>query len=183
MWNHLDSRFVSTPRSSGINSKNCESICESTTLNTSKHLKCSDKFSINHNKFSFNRHNNCNSKYLRIEYTIIRSVLNKVIFLENYLYMNNIDLFFLTETWLTPKANDAIVCPSNFNIIRNDRKSRGVAVLCRNSLEVYKVKKDLISINNTNFEYICIDIIKNIYKNKNFLCLPSPTVCKLFTDC
>ena len=96
MWNRQDSRFVLTPRSSEVSNKNCES----TVLNTFKYLKLSDKFSNNSNKFSFNSNKNCNSKHLRIEYTNIRPVLNKVYFLENYLYMNNIDFFLLKHGWL-----------------------------------------------------------------------------------
>ena len=70
--------------------------------------------------------------------------------------------FFLTETWWTPKVNDAIVCSSNYNIVENNGTSRvgGVAVLYRNSLLVFKVKKELISINKINFGYICIDVRK-----------------------
>ena len=89
------SRFVSIPMSSGIGCKNCKS----TASNTSKDLNFSDKFSTNHNKFSFNIYNTCNSKHLRVEYINIRSVLNKVESLENYLSLIDIDLFFLTETW------------------------------------------------------------------------------------
>ena len=139
------------PRNSGINKTNCES----TSFNISKCKNLSVNFSNNGNKSSFSNYNN---NHLRIEYTNIRSVLNKIDFLENYLYMKDIDLFFLTETWLTPKVNDAIVCPSQYNIIRNDRLSRGggVAVLYKNSLKVFKIKKDFNFIHNISFEYVCI---------------------------
>ena len=73
--------------------------------------------------------------------------MNKVDILENYLCLNNIDLFFLTETWLTLKVNDATVCPSYYNIFRNDRKSRvgSVAVLYRNTLNILRIKKDIMA--------------------------------------
>ena len=56
--------------------------------------------------------------------------------------MKDIDLFFLTETWLTPKVNDAVICPRNYNIVRNDRISRGggVAVLYKDSFKGFSVK-------------------------------------------
>ena len=73
------------------------------------------------------------------------------------------DIFLLIETWLTLK--DAIVCSFNFDIIRNDRTRRdGGVVFFLNSLKVKKI----ISKNNINFEYICLDVIK---KKVRFLCL------------
>ena len=95
----------------------------------------SDGINFNTNKFSYI---NCNNNYLKVCYTNIRSVLNKFYILENYINLNNIDLFFLTETWLTNKVNDATVCPFNYNIYRSDRSSRGggVAILFKNSLKV-----------------------------------------------
>lgn len=68
---------------------------------------------------------------------------------------------------MTLKVNNTIVCPFNYNIISNDRRSR-VGGVTENSLKVFKIKKDLISFENTNFEYICIDVTK---KNKNHILL------------
>ena len=89
--------------------------------------------------------------------------------------MNNIDLFFLTETWLTNKVNDATVCPFNYNIYRSDRSSRGggVAILFKNSLKVIKVKNDSISTSNINFEYLCVDVILKKIKLR-FCCVYLP---------
>ena len=89
--------------------------------------------------------------------------------------MNNIDLFFLTETWLTNKVNDATVCPFNYNIYRSDRSSRGggVAILFKNSLKVIKVKNDSISTSNINFEYLCVDVIFKKMKLR-FCCVYLP---------
>ena len=122
-----------TPRNSGIN----RTDCKSDVLNFYKKLKLSASFD-KINQSSFNSYSN-----LKIFYTNIRSVLNKVDILENYLYMKDIDLFFLTETWLTPKVNDAVICPRNYNIVRNDRISRGggVAVLTKIPLKVLVLKK------------------------------------------
>ena len=144
--NRPDSPFITDPRISGIGRGNRET----TVKNNSKHNVLTDRFNVNANKFSFI---NCNNNYIKVEYTNITSVLNKIDILENYLYLNNIDLFFLTETWLTTKVNDAIVCPSNYNIFWNDRSSRGggVAIIFKNSLKVIKVKNDFISTYNINF--------------------------------
>ena len=81
--NHL---FDSTPRSSGIN----RTDCKSDVLNFYKKLNLSASFD-KINQFSLNSYINSN---LKIFYTNIRSVLNKVDILENYLYMKDIDLFF-----------------------------------------------------------------------------------------
>ena len=78
-------------------------------------------FNLNESStFSICNNNSC----LKVDYTNTRFVLNKVEFLEKYIYIKNGDLQFLTETWLTPKVSDATVCPSDYNIIRNDRLNR-----------------------------------------------------------
>ena len=166
--NRPDSPFITDPRISGIGRGNRET----TVKNISKHNVLTDRFNVNAKKFSFI---NCNNNYIKVEYTNIRSVLNKIDILENYLYLNNIDLFFLTETWLTTKVNDAIVCPSNYNIFRNDRSSRGggVAIIFKNSLKVIKVKNDFISTNNVNFEYLCVDVMFKKIKLR-FCCIYLP---------
>ena len=154
------------PRSSGIK----KTDCKSNLLNVYKNFNISASFNkINKSSLSSNSN-------LKICYTNIRSVLNKGDILENYLYMKDIDLFFLTETWLTPKVNDAIICPSNYNIVRSDRISRGggVAVLYKNSLKVFKVKKDLNLFNSIGFEYLKYIILKDIKLFYLFL------ICKVY---
>ena len=61
--------------------------------------------------FKFNNDSSTfsNNSCLKIEYTNIRSILNKTEFVEIYVYMKNVDLLFLTETWLTPKFSDATI--------------------------------------------------------------------------
>ena len=75
-----------TPRNSGIN----RTDCKSDFLNFYKKPNLSASFD-KINQSSFNSYINSN---LKIFYTNIRSVLNKVDILENYLYMKDIDLFF-----------------------------------------------------------------------------------------
>ena len=50
----------------------------------------------------------------------------------------NLDLFFLTETWLNSNIIDPNFCPLGYNIIRNDRIGRGggVAVIFNNFLKL-----------------------------------------------
>ena len=96
--------------------------------------------------------------------------------------MKNVDLLFLTETWLTPKVSDATMCPFDYNIIRKDRLSRGVAVLFKNSLKIIQI--NFSSIININFEYLGID--KSFKRLKLlFFCiyLSPPTICKIYFVC
>ena len=85
--NQQDSPFITDPRISGISRANRES----TVINITKHNVLTDRFNVNAKKFSSI---NCNNNYLKVEYTNIRSVLNKIDILENYICLNNIDLFF-----------------------------------------------------------------------------------------
>ena len=54
-------------------------------------------------------------------------------FVECYMCTKKFDLFFFTETWFNPNTIDPSFCPLGYNIIRNDRLSRGggVAVISK----------------------------------------------------
>ena len=58
----------------------------------------------------------------------------------------NIDLFFVTETWLNPNIINSNFCPSGYNVIRNDRLSRGEALLflLKIVLNLLKLKVNLL---------------------------------------
>ena len=43
----------------------------------------------------------------------------------------NVDLLFLTDTWLNPNVVDSNFCPSGYNIIRNDRRGTGQVLLLK----------------------------------------------------
>ena len=87
--NYQNSPFVTDPRISGISGGNRKP--KNVTVLT-------DRIKFNTNKISYI---NCNNNYLKVGYTNIRSVLNKFYILENYINLNNIDLFFwLKHGWL-----------------------------------------------------------------------------------
>ena len=69
-----------------------------------------------------------NSHPVCIELCNIRSVSNKLNLVSTYLRSHqNLDILFLTETWLKPKHNDSMFCPDGYEVIRCDRqRSRGV---------------------------------------------------------
>ena len=146
------SPFVTMPRNSRIDKTNCKSTILNTSKNNNLCVNCSindNKFSfINYNNnhlkidytnirsvlnktkasstvFCNNLNPSSKNVLLKVSYTNIRSILNKISFVECYMCTKNIDLFFLTETWLTPTVIDSNFCPLGYSIIRNDRLSRG----------------------------------------------------------
>ena len=100
------------------------------------------------------------NKCIRFEFCNARSICNKLHLLSNYLLSrNDLDLLFITETWLTSKYTDSMVCPSGFNIMRFDRPTKrggGVLVVYRSGLHVHRVDVSLPS--NLHFELICFDL-------------------------
>ena len=53
--------------------------------------------------------------------------------------MDNIDLFFTTETWLHDNITNSMINVNNYEIIRSDRRSRrggGVALFYKNYLHI-----------------------------------------------
>ena len=53
---------------------------------------------------------------------------------------NNIDICFVTETWLNDKIPSSLVCLGNYVFVRKDRcdsrSGGGVAILCRDDWKV-----------------------------------------------
>ena len=62
-------------------------------------------------------------------YLNIRSLVNKLSLFQSYIYSSNFDVIYLTETWLSESIFDQEVLPTNYNIYRKDRPSRGGGVL------------------------------------------------------
>ncbi len=100
------------------------------------------------------------SHLFRIELCNIRSVSNKCNVVSSYLStLAEVDLLFLTETWLKPKHNDSMFCPDGYQAIRCDRigsRGGGVAVLYNNNLQVAEV--DITLKKDNNFQIVCIDV-------------------------
>ena len=87
--------------------------------------------------------------------------------------IDNVDLLFLTEIWLTPKVSDATICLSDYNIIRKDWLSR-VEVLLYFS-KIIQIKSNVSSISNINFEYLSIHVVFKILKLR-FSCIYLPPI-------
>ena len=87
--------------------------------------------------------------------------------------MDNIDLFFTTETWLHDNITNSMINVNNYEIIRSDRRSRrggGVALFYKNYLHINEPTRPQIPNVYSNFEFICVDIKSGI----RFLCFYIP---------
>ena len=100
---------------------------------------------------------------LHVELCNIRSVSNKLNLVTTYLKsLGDLDILFLTETWLKAKHIDSMFCPDGYHAIRCDRngaRGGGVAVLYKNNLQVAEVSVPFK--NDHNFELVCIDVHNN----------------------
>ena len=125
-----NSPFVTPPWNSGV------------SVISSLKVKCTEALSTN----SVNSSKSSKNFLLKVSYTNIRSILNKISFVEFYMCTKNIDLFFVTETWLNPNIINSNFCPSGYNVIRNDRLSRGEALLflLKIVLNLLKLKVNLL---------------------------------------
>lgn len=70
-----------------------------------------------------------------------RSIVNKTAELEHILLTRKPDLVVITESWLHPSINDSEIIPPNYNILRNDRASRGggVAIVIRSGIQYVRL--------------------------------------------
>ena len=105
---------------------------------------------------------------LRFEFINARSICNKLNLVSNYLLSaDDLDLLFITESWLNSNYTDAMCCPAGFNILRCDRvrgRGGGVAVFYKSELHIIRV--DVILPPDSCYELICIDL----YSYSNLLC-------------
>ena len=90
-----------------------------------------------------------------------RSIRNKTLLLRDYIVEHDIDLFAITETWLTDDSLDDFycrdICPERYNIEqlpRNYADGGGVALVYR---RCFKVRRDVQTIHRS-FELINIHI-------------------------
>lgn len=86
-----------------------------------------------------------------------RSLANKIDQLQILLNSKKFQILCFTETWLSSKINDPLLCPTNdYNIFRSDRTTHGggSAIFVSSALSVTRVTVPRSSF----FEIVCIDI-------------------------
>ena len=100
--------------------------------------------------------------------------MNKHIYLNNFISVNDYDFIFIVETWMMPDTQDSLVCPSGYDILRSDRTEKrggGVLVLFKSNYTV----TNIVNENNSIVEHICIDLRLPTSKYQlRFLCLYCP---------
>ena len=148
-----------------------------TTISSRRNDNSSSSSSSGRNNHTNNINNN-----IKVDFCNIRSMVNKTNLINQHLSSSDIDLLFLTESWLTPKIPDCMVCPPGYDIVRHDRqdpsksKGGGVCVLYKSFLNVKEIRSNICDDNK--YEYVCIDL----YDGKSpirFCCLYIPPTSSL----
>ena len=97
---------------------------------------------------------------LTFEFCNARSICNKFHLVKDYLQnKSDLNMLFLTETWLHSKHTDSMFCPPNFNVMRFDRmhgRGGGVLLLYRQGLQLQRI--DVNFSRNHCYEVICVDL-------------------------
>ena len=106
-------------------------------------------------------------------------MVNKLNTLNDFLTCN-IDLIFVTETWLSINFLDFMICHGDYHVLRDDRrysKGGGVMLLYKNHLSVSRFIP-LLSAENKLFEFISVDVFanKNCLRFTSFYIPPSTVV-------
>ena len=66
---------------------------------------------------------------MNVFYWNCRSIVNKLLCLQTYIYSSNFHVLALSETWLSSRIFDKEIVPFGYTIYRSDRESRGGGVL------------------------------------------------------
>ena len=99
-----------------------------------------------------------------------RSIKNKLVYLNNFVQNSTYDIIFIVETWLNDNVKDSLICPTGYDIIRRDRKSKrggGLLVLFKSQYTIIEIRET----ENTPIEYMCVDVIHaNTNQTLRFFC-------------
>jgi exonuclease III len=114
--------------------------------------------SNNNNLTANNTHNNNPEKYLNVRLWNAQSLRNRTITVSDYLIQENVDIMFVTETWLN--INDSVVIgectPPSYDFLNFPRGTSdhgGIAFIHKQSMNVQIVNLDY---DITTFEYASI---------------------------
>ena len=163
-----------------LNTKLCDSHLTSITVTSNNNPDLPNKMPL----LSIGDHNQKKQKpnnflVFKFVYSNVRSYLNKISLLSNYITSNDLDLFFCSESWLKPYISDSIICPEGFSAVRSDRlKTRGGGCMV-----LHKISKDITIIETPTdavFDILCIDVFVNTVRMR-YICVYLPPMPNLDT--
>ena len=99
-----------------------------------------------------------------------RSLKNKLSYFQSLVYSQSIDIFAITESWLSDDIYDLEILPTNYNIYRRDRNARGGGVL----LAVSNKLASKISYVSTSIELLSVEITLPSNQTIMFCCMYAP---------
>lgn len=120
---------------------------------------------------------NTNNRKINLHYFNARSCLNKTDLIHDYVLSNDVDILFITETWLQPSGDEpavAAMTPPSYKFIskpRQERRGGGVAVMYRASFEQHIAVSTLTT--ESTFESTRVQLTHN-GRVLNFVCLYRP---------
>ena len=100
---------------------------------------------------------------LKVNFCNVNSMFNKINLISHYLKHHQIDLLFITESWLSDKISDSMICPDGYGVIRHDRlvkRGGGVCLLYKKGLKIQQIHPNCNSLlySKTDFEIVCVDL-------------------------
>ena len=104
-------------------------------------------------------------------YLNIRSIVNKLSLFQSYVYSSDFDVICLTETWLSESVFEQEILPTNYNIHRKDRPSRGGGVLIATKSTI---PVSVISSDSPNNSLEILTVRLNLSKPVTLSCVYSP---------
>lgn len=108
--------------------------------------------------------------------------IDKRIILFDFLRDREIDILFLTETWLNNKHPDGFLSEfdlnySNIRVDRSRKNGGGIAMLCKNDIK-FIVKSN--SSATDLYEFVIVDIFQDKNRFSRFICVYRPLVPIIF---
>ena len=122
---------------------------------------------VSHPRIPTSDSNNNDYNSITCYYLNIRSIVNKLSAFQAHVYSSDFDVVCLSKTWLSDSLFDQEILPSNYNIYRNDRPSRGggVMIATKDNIPVTAITPYLPSSNAFEILSIKLNLCKPIFSH------------------